>query len=85
MNPSGSIAHRSIVARLALFVRDRRRANGLTQTELALLAGVGRRFVSELENSKTTLRLDKVEAVLQVFGRTLSIVAHRYGGLGDDR
>lgn len=83
MNPNGSKLRPSIAARLALFVSERRRANRLTQTELALLAGVGRRFVSELENSKTTLRLDKVEAVLQVFGRSLSIVAQSREGSGD--
>lgn len=55
------------------FVRERRRSNCLNQQELALLAGVGRRFVSELENGKATLRLREVDAVLAVFGKTLGI------------
>ncbi len=61
--------------RLAHFIRGRRRANGMSQTELALLTGVGRRFLSELESgSKPTLRLDKVDAVLRVFGKQLGVV-----------
>lgn len=58
---------------LALRVRDGRRARGMTQADLAALAGVGRRFLSELENGKPTLRLDAVRAVLRVFGLTLTL------------
>lgn len=56
------------------FVRRRRRANGLTQRRLADLAGVGVRFVSELERDKPTLRMDAVEAVLAVFGKRLGVI-----------
>ncbi len=60
------------------FVRTRRVANGLTQRQLGELAGVGTRFVSELERDKATLRLDAVNAVLGVFGKRLGVVdAHR--------
>jgi len=59
---------------LGTFVRARRKANGLTQAELGELAGVGTRFVSELERSKPTLRLDKVNRVLAVFGKRLGLV-----------
>ncbi len=55
-------------------IRARRLANGMSQTDLALLAGVGRRFVSELESGKSSLRLDKVDAVLAVFGQRLGAV-----------
>lgn len=58
---------------LGRFVRSRRRANKLTQRELAELARVGTRFVSELERGKRTLRLDSVNAVLAVFGKRLGI------------
>lgn len=58
---------------LASRVRDMRRARGMTQADLATLAGVGRRFLSELENGKPTLRLDAVRAVLRVFGLTLTL------------
>lgn len=54
------------------FVRERRQAARLTQRELAELAGVGTRVVSELERGKPTLRMDVVNRVLHVFGRTLA-------------
>lgn len=56
------------------FVRTRRQANGMTQRELGELAGVGTRFVSELERGKATVRVDAVEKVLAVFGKTLGVV-----------
>jgi HTH-type transcriptional regulator/antitoxin HipB len=56
------------------FVRERRRANDLTQRQLADLAGVGVRFVSELERNKPTLRMDSVNAVLAVLGKRLGVV-----------
>lgn len=55
------------------FVRTRRRANGLTQQQLAELANVGKRFVGEVERGKATLRLDRVDRVLAVFGKRLGI------------
>jgi HTH-type transcriptional regulator / antitoxin HipB len=59
---------------IGAFVRERRESNQLTQRELAELAGVGVRFVSELERNKPTLCMGKVDAVLAVFGKTLGIV-----------
>ncbi len=59
---------------IAAFVRKRRTANGLTQRELAELAGVGPRAVWDLERGKPTVRTDVVNAVLRVFGKTLGIV-----------
>lgn len=56
------------------FVRDRRKAGRMTQRELGELAGVGTRFVSELERGKPSLRLSMVNQVLAVFGKTLGIV-----------
>jgi y4mF family transcriptional regulator len=50
------------------FVKGRRKLVRLTQTELALKAGVGLRFMRELEQGKQTLRLDKVNQVLYLFG-----------------
>lgn len=54
-------------------IREQRRRRGMTQADLALLAGVGRRFVSELENAKPTVRLEEVQRVLAVFGLTLAL------------
>ena len=53
---------------LHLFVKEKRKAVGLTQPELAEKAGVGLRFIRELEQGKESLRLDKVNQVLQLFG-----------------
>lgn len=54
--------------KLAAFVKEKRNQVKLTQPELAAKAGVGLRFVRELEQGKETLRLDKVNQVLQLFG-----------------
>ncbi|HNQ38812.1 MAG TPA: helix-turn-helix transcriptional regulator [Prolixibacteraceae bacterium] len=54
--------------RLSEFVKMKRGSVGLTQPELAEKAGVGLRFIRDLEQGKETLRLDKVNQVLQLFG-----------------
>ena len=59
---------------LAVLVRDRRKAAGLTQRALSELAGVGPRAVWDLERGKATLRMDVVNRVLAVFGKTLGAV-----------
>jgi HTH-type transcriptional regulator/antitoxin HipB len=59
--------------RIGVFVRERRKANGLTQRQLGELAGVGTRFVSELERGKSTVRVAEVNAVLAVFGKMLGV------------
>ena len=59
---------------LAAFVKRRRKQASLTQEELAQRAGVGLRFIRELEGKKKTLRLDKVEQVLLLFGHTVGPV-----------
>ena len=59
------------------FVRERRQASNLTQRQLGELAGVGTRFISELERGKPTLRMDAVNRVLRVFGQVLGHVEAR--------
>lgn len=59
---------------IAAFVKDRRKKLALTQQELAKRAGVGLRFVRELEQGKATLQLDKVNQVLFLFGHQLGPV-----------
>ena len=54
---------------IADFVRQMRKQFGMTQVDLADKSGVGLRFVRELEQGKQTLRLDKVNHVLGLFGR----------------
>lgn len=57
---------------LSVFLKEKRKQTNLTQQELAEKAGVGLRFVRELEQGKTTLRIDKVNQVLRLFGHELS-------------
>lgn len=57
--------------RLIRFVKERRKLLGLTQEQLAEKAGVGLRFIRDLEQGKETLRLDKVNQVLQLFGHEM--------------
>ena len=59
---------------LADFLKEKRKALGLTQQSLAAKAGVGLRFIREMEQGKTTLRMDKVNQVLQLFGQELGPV-----------
>lgn len=59
---------------ISLHVKKKRKQNKLTQPELALKAGVGLRFVRDLEQGKNTLRMDKVNDVLRLFGETLGVV-----------
>ncbi len=56
---------------LSKHIKLKRKQNKLTQPELALKAGVGLRFVRDLEQGKSTLRMDKVNDVLRLFGETL--------------
>ena len=57
---------------LSNFVRIRRKNLGLTQVDLAEHAGVGLRFVRDLEQGKQSLRLDKVNQVLELFGSIMA-------------
>jgi HTH-type transcriptional regulator / antitoxin HipB len=54
-------------------VRQARLAQGLRQDQLAAAAGVGLRFLVELERGKPTVRLDKVLAVLSALGCRLDV------------
>lgn len=51
-----------------------RKEHSLTQIELSEKSGVGLRFVRELEQGKETLRLDKVNQVLNLFGTMVGVV-----------
>jgi y4mF family transcriptional regulator len=56
---------------LSDFLKDKRKKLNLTQQLLAEKAGVGLRFIRDLEQGKTTLRMDKVNQVLKLFGYEL--------------
>ena len=64
---------------IADFVKEMRKKFGLTQVDLADKSGVGLRFVRELEQGKQTLRMDKVNQVLSLFGRQVGAVEIRSG------
>jgi y4mF family transcriptional regulator len=58
--------------RIANFVRYNRKKLDLNQNDLAKKAGVGLRFIRDLEQGKETLRMDKVNRVLELFGHEVS-------------
>lgn len=59
---------------LSAYVKQMRKQYNLTQVELSEKSGVGLRFVRELEQGKQTLRLDKVNQVLALFGSEVGVV-----------
>ncbi len=59
---------------IALFLKKNRKLTGLTQEQLALKAGVGLRFLRELEQEKPNQTIDKVNQVLGMYGGKLGVV-----------
>jgi y4mF family transcriptional regulator len=57
---------------LSNFLKQKRKQNNLSQPELAEKAGVGLRFIRELEQGKQSYRVDKVNQVLKLFGYELA-------------
>jgi y4mF family transcriptional regulator len=62
---------------LKTFIKEKRKLANLTQPEIAAKAGVGLRFIREMEQGKVTLRMDKVNQVLKLFGFELGPVEMR--------
>jgi y4mF family transcriptional regulator len=54
--------------RIGSYIKEKRREAGLTQEEFAMRSGLGIRFVRELEQGKETVRMDKVNQALEMFG-----------------
>lgn len=50
------------------FVKTRRKELGMTQVEFAMRSGLGLNFVRDLEQGKKTVRMDKVNQALAMFG-----------------
>lgn len=59
---------------LSKYVKAMRKRYNLTQVELSEKSGVGLRLVRELEQGKQTLRLDKVNRILNLFGSEVGVV-----------
>lgn len=55
---------------IAEFIKQKRKEAGLTQEEFAMRSGLGVRFVRDLEQGKETVRMDKVNQALSMFGMT---------------
>ncbi|MBR6590909.1 MAG: helix-turn-helix transcriptional regulator [Bacteroidaceae bacterium] len=60
------------------YLREKRKLYRLSQIELAERAGVGVRFVRELEQNKPTVQMDKVNQVLALFGEELQPVKMKF-------
>lgn len=58
---------------ISLQVKNLRKKSGLTQVEFAIRAGVGLRFLRELEQGKPTVRMDKLMQVLDFLGCHLGL------------
>ncbi len=63
--------------RLRETVKQERKMLGLTQEDLSLKAGVGLKFIRELEQGKQTLRLDKINQLLFLFGYRMEPVKQK--------
>ena len=59
---------------LSKYVKAMRKKYNLTQVELSEKSGVGLRLVRELEQGKQTLRLDKINQILNLFGSEVGVV-----------
>ena len=53
---------------IGAFIKEKRKAAGLTQEDFAVRAGLGLRFVRDLEQGKESVRRDKVNQALKMFG-----------------
>jgi transcriptional regulator with XRE-family HTH domain len=69
-------------AALGQLIRQHRKAQTITLNELASLCGVGARFLSELENGKSTAQSGKIFQVLNCLG--LEMVIHTRGWIDSD-
>ena len=58
---------------LGMALRSARKQLGLTQPQLALAAGVGVRFIVDLEGGKPTVRLDTVMLVIDALGGVINL------------
>lgn len=59
-------------------IKARRRFLGLNQHDLAELSGTSERFIRDLEHGKSSVRLDKLTAVLNVLGLQLRAEARTH-------
>ncbi|OAI12794.1 transcriptional regulator [Methylomonas koyamae] len=73
-NPKPPLGNIQNAMDLGKMVASQRKAQGLTQSDLAGLAQTGTRFISDLENGKGTLQFDKVMHILNLLGLDVVIM-----------
>ncbi|MHA4811882.1 helix-turn-helix transcriptional regulator [Flavitalea flava] len=59
------------MTKLSKFIKEKRKQHNLTQEELSAKSGIGLRLIREIEQGKTTMRMDKVNQILALFGMEL--------------
>jgi HTH-type transcriptional regulator/antitoxin HipB len=64
-------------ADIGQIIRKARKELGITQSDLALTAGTGIRFIIDLERGKTTCQIGKILQVLQVLGIQCNLIYQR--------
>lgn len=74
MKTNASKSLSGIGTALSAQIKELRKKADLTQEELAKRTGVGLRFVRDVEQGKATVRLDKVNQVLALFGYHVAAV-----------
>ncbi len=67
---------------LGLAIREKRKKDGLSLMDAAALCNVGYRFLSDLENGKPTVRLEKVLQVIQMLGLQLEVTERTWPNEG---
>jgi len=73
-NPKPPLGNIQNAMELGKMVASQRKAQGLTQSDLAGLAQTGTRFISDLENGKGTVQFDKVMQILNLLGLDVVIM-----------
>ena len=68
------LRYKGYIMELPKYVKQMRKQYRLRQVDLSEKSGVGLRFIRELEQGKQTLRMDKVNQVLSLFGSELAPV-----------
>ena len=62
------------IMNLRTFLKKKRKESNMTQEDLSAKAGVGLRLIREIEQGKNSMRMDKVNQVLALFGSELGVI-----------
>jgi y4mF family transcriptional regulator len=60
-----------MTTQLSRLIKQKRKETGITQEELSIKSGLGLRLIREIEQGKTSMRVDKVNQLLNLFGMEL--------------